>query len=339
MTLDLDNLARLEAAASPAPWGTEYDGMHVDEMVYVQRDDNNSEVCSTYNRHPTEHGHEESQANALFIAAARNALPALLADHARLEAERDEAVREMTECIDALLTGPVSAQVIARCDLRLAQGFDGAARLHAELTAERDAHHATCDALARERAENTRDAIASQERIADEQDANRELRRDIERIREDAAVDRLAAARAIREMGEMEVAHRTVEAERDAMRATLAHIAERGTEHDRLVAEVADLRGSVESYMAMLDDANVDRSAALVRAERIEAESDAEVARLRGLLAIPHEPEPTYRVLKSGAERVTFLLCGEDVDITAERALSLGSALIRAAIRKEAAGE
>lgn len=65
----------------------------------------------------------------------------------------------------------------------------------------------------------------------------------------------------------------------------------------------------------------------------------AEVARLRGLLATPHDPEPTYHVLASGAERVIFTLCGEEYEVYADRAIALGAALIRAAIRKEAAGE
>ena len=90
--IDLDNLRNLDAAASPAPWGTEYDGVHVDEMVYVQRDDNNSEVCSTYNRHPTEHGHAESQANAALIAAMRCYVASKLGDEVEIPDELKEAV-------------------------------------------------------------------------------------------------------------------------------------------------------------------------------------------------------------------------------------------------------
>ena len=103
---DLDDLARLEAAATPGPWTiNRITGGDVEvHEIYSDAGSGGWRVVS-------EMGEIEPDSNAAFIAAARNALPALLADHARLVAE---------------------------------------------LAAERDAHHATCDALALERAEVAR---------------------------------------------------------------------------------------------------------------------------------------------------------------------------------------
>jgi hypothetical protein len=108
----------------------------------------------------------------------------------------------------------------------------------------------------------------------------------------------------------------------------------------RLEQRQQELLQTIRNLSATVPYPEEERAASVLIAEvgtlrSALAESGAEGERLRGLLATPHEPEPTHRVLRSGAKRVTFTLCGEDVDIPANRALSLGAALIRAAIRTE----
>ncbi len=268
---DLDALEQLANAATPAPWEAHADG-DIGPNVFTD--------CLCFGRRTPEN-HTQHLADAQFIAAARTALPARVAevrrleqigaDHAALDADWVAKVEHLTRELDDQRT---IAEVATRAAERRGTRVDclhadneslraelAAERdahhttsdaavaymreidtlrehqraanqreddMRAELLAERDAHHATCDALARERAEvarlqaeNTHEAITSQARIAAEQDANRELRGDIERIREEAAADRLDAAKAIREMGEMEVAHRTVEREVERLRGLL----------------------------------------------------------------------------------------------------------------------
>ena len=87
MTLDLDNLRKLEAAATPGPWeeaewyGFEEGGWCAIGPHHTQRaeEDGSDE--------PDSESHERAKRDAALIAAMRNDLPALLADHARLTAE------------------------------------------------------------------------------------------------------------------------------------------------------------------------------------------------------------------------------------------------------------
>jgi hypothetical protein len=87
VTLVLDDLARLEAlerAATPAPWA---DGSAscCPDMGWVDGPAGKGKVCPQYEGTKTTHTLDAN--DAALIAAIRNALPALLADHARLTDE------------------------------------------------------------------------------------------------------------------------------------------------------------------------------------------------------------------------------------------------------------
>jgi hypothetical protein len=86
---DLDNLTRLEAAATPGPWSIS-EGLHA-LAFEVARVGRRAGSLSILAGEPGQDMMYEATgsiaADAALIAAARNALPALLADHARLTAE------------------------------------------------------------------------------------------------------------------------------------------------------------------------------------------------------------------------------------------------------------
>lgn len=91
MTLDLDNLARLEAAATPGPWNIADTASLPSAAFEVARVGRSAASLSIRAGEPGQDMMRAATgsitADARFIAAARNALPALLADHARLVAE------------------------------------------------------------------------------------------------------------------------------------------------------------------------------------------------------------------------------------------------------------
>lgn len=84
MTLDLNNLRKLEAAATPGPWeyGT---ATCCPDMGWVDGPAGKGTVCPQYQATKTTHTLDAYDAE--LIAEMRNALPALLADHARLTDE------------------------------------------------------------------------------------------------------------------------------------------------------------------------------------------------------------------------------------------------------------
>ena len=103
MTPDLSALESLLAKATPGPWRNERTGDEetVMRIIHGRRSAGGSEVCivttGSYND-ATEAG------NAALIAAAVNALPALIARVRELEQERDEARTErdaLRECVRA----------------------------------------------------------------------------------------------------------------------------------------------------------------------------------------------------------------------------------------------
>lgn len=146
MTLDLDNLRKLDAAAQSAPW--EHVAVrHMQHDVYTAEDEGHATIDTWH------------AADAALIAAMRNSLPTLLADHARLvEVERNTPGSQR----DAYHTFRRLAAVMG-CEHEGSDDLIEAVRLLVtERDAERDAHHATCDALARERAE-----VARLERLVD----------------------------------------------------------------------------------------------------------------------------------------------------------------------------
>jgi hypothetical protein len=104
MTLDLDNLARLVAASEkvhPTPWTVLADGAPPDDMrfaAYIDDDDENGVVQPGIRLD-----------SAKLIVAVVNALPALLADHARLTAEVAR-LRGLVELITNLITNPASIE-------------------------------------------------------------------------------------------------------------------------------------------------------------------------------------------------------------------------------------
>lgn len=106
---DLDALQALLDKATPGPWRNERTGDEetVMRIIHGRRSAGGSEVCivttGSYND-ATEAG------NAALIAAAVNALPALIARVRELEQERDEAraerdaLREVVRAADAVRT-------------------------------------------------------------------------------------------------------------------------------------------------------------------------------------------------------------------------------------------
>jgi hypothetical protein len=81
---DLDNLARLEAAATPGPWESG-SSFCCPDMGWVDGPAGKGKVCPQYQATKTTHTLDANDAE--LIAEMRNALPALLADHARLTDE------------------------------------------------------------------------------------------------------------------------------------------------------------------------------------------------------------------------------------------------------------
>ena len=88
---DLDNLTRLEAAATPGPWNIADTASLPSSAFEVARVGRSAASLSIRAGEPGQDMMRAATgsitADARFIAAARNALPALLADHARLVAE------------------------------------------------------------------------------------------------------------------------------------------------------------------------------------------------------------------------------------------------------------
>jgi hypothetical protein len=88
---ELKEWRRLEAAASPGPW--EYDGQHYEittpkgEWYWLIMSECRSAPDQTCQA--DEYGHKYD-GNFAFIAAARTAVPVLLAELARLQAELDK---------------------------------------------------------------------------------------------------------------------------------------------------------------------------------------------------------------------------------------------------------
>jgi hypothetical protein len=87
MTLDLDNLRKLEAAATPRPWSAEHDGPPESMSCAWIAGPFDGYMGGAQTIVEWNTTGEQSHADASLIVAARNALPALLADHARLMAE------------------------------------------------------------------------------------------------------------------------------------------------------------------------------------------------------------------------------------------------------------
>jgi len=90
---ELTELARLAAAATPGPWevadgGTFNMGRYVLDEYFVRLP--NGDISIAADILEPDAG-KPSKENAAFIAAARTAVPRLLADLARLTAERDDA--------------------------------------------------------------------------------------------------------------------------------------------------------------------------------------------------------------------------------------------------------
>ncbi len=123
--LDLDALDALAAAATPGPWEVEFDGT---EPAAVYADDGG--IGTAYICRDLAQGVSYGEADAAFIAAAREAVPALTARVRELEAgdtflrlaqvaaaERDEARAE-----NARLRAQVDA-VTALCDEYVRSGI------------------------------------------------------------------------------------------------------------------------------------------------------------------------------------------------------------------------
>lgn len=89
--IDLDNLARLEAAATPGPWNIADTSSLPSSAFEVARVGRSAASLSIRAGEPGQDMMRAATgsvtADARFIASARNALPALLADHARLVTE------------------------------------------------------------------------------------------------------------------------------------------------------------------------------------------------------------------------------------------------------------
>ena len=95
---ELDELERLEQAATPEPWYETLTGegkvcvSHVDYSAY-----NGYPVCVMTNSFP-----QKDYPNAAFISASRNAMPRLIAEVRRLRAERDvlanHTAEEVSDC-------------------------------------------------------------------------------------------------------------------------------------------------------------------------------------------------------------------------------------------------
>lgn len=84
MTADIspENVARMLEGVTPGPWGAEGPEHSIIIWGYADRDDREYRVCFMTSDGP-------AQANARFIAWAREAVPALSARLAEVEAERD----------------------------------------------------------------------------------------------------------------------------------------------------------------------------------------------------------------------------------------------------------
>ena len=94
MTLDLEELERLEREATPGKW---QDGTATccPDMGWVDGPRGKGRVCPTHEG--GKRTHTLDAADAALIAAARNALPALLARVRELEAERDRYAKLHSE--------------------------------------------------------------------------------------------------------------------------------------------------------------------------------------------------------------------------------------------------
>lgn len=281
--LDLDNLRKLDAAATPGPWehrpGIDPPGdiiaPHLGESgprPFITR-------ISAWGR----------SADAALIAAMRNALPALLADHARLVVERDLARDEHGYWHRVAMER--GAQVTAMLTDR------DAAR--AELTAERDAHQATRDALARARAEVRLLTVTKRDAVEMPRDELSEMQVDAARILAERDAAHAEATRLAQELDDAQINARTAQEIHNDSAAQWA------AEVERLQEVNVTLLGDEVKLSRLLVDER-DAAYAEVRAAK------AEVARLRGLV-----------------ERACNL-AGVPAGAVAGRA---------AAIRKEAAGE
>ena len=78
--IDLDELARLEKAATPGPWNS-YSAMCCPDMGGVSSEGSPYNVCKAG---VGRYGHPMSIEDAEFVAYARNALPELIAELTRL---------------------------------------------------------------------------------------------------------------------------------------------------------------------------------------------------------------------------------------------------------------
>lgn len=106
---DLDALGRLCDAATPGPWSEmEFDGVNRCKVTMVTPPSGWSRVCVAITASPYALPNHE-KANAALIAAARSALPALIAYARRVEGERDALRGDISASVNEAVA-PIRAE-------------------------------------------------------------------------------------------------------------------------------------------------------------------------------------------------------------------------------------